>query len=335
MNTEAIEHLRKVQDRGAAVVLATGNVLPVALAIHRSIGLTGPIVAENGGLVYRKVEGRDVVERLARRSVALAAYRTLRARGIPVRRPVLRPVARDRGRPRTARPAPGDPRGARRDRRDRGIDRLSPIHLMERGAGKRTGLARALGPLGLSLAECFVAGDGDNDVAMLRAAGFGASFPNGSARARAAATFVSRRPYAEGFVEALMRSGLVPRSRPVGSPPDAGQYLSTVRSAGDPPLRVLRPDVLPRLPRRRREDVPGLRGDAEIREGTGRRPPPALAEDWRAVVGSGSSVDTYVVPGRWRGPDFANWLTHIRAIPKTPVNAPRRRTAQAYGPRVG
>jgi phosphoglycolate phosphatase (TIGR01487 family) len=211
LNTEAIEHLRKVQDRGAAVVLATGNVLPVALAIHRSIGLTGPIVAENGGLVYRKVEGRDVVERLARRSVALAAYRTLRARGIPVRR-----LFSDRWREtEVALEQPAPLRAIRAALAGTDVTAESTgyaIHLMERGAGKRTGLARALGPLGLSLAECFVAGDGDNDVAMLRAAGFGASFPNGSARARAAATFVSRRPYAEGFVEALMRSGLVPRS---------------------------------------------------------------------------------------------------------------------------
>jgi hydroxymethylpyrimidine pyrophosphatase-like HAD family hydrolase len=83
---------------------------------------------------------------------------------------------------------------------------------MEQGAGKRAGLAKALAPLGLALSECVVAGDGDNDVAMLRAAGFGVSFPNGSPRARAAARYVSRKSYAEGFCEALKRSGIVPAS---------------------------------------------------------------------------------------------------------------------------
>jgi hypothetical protein len=86
------------------------------------------------------------------------------------------------------------------------------LHLMEEGAGKRAALLRALEPLGLSLSECVVAGDGDNDVEMLRAAGFGVSFPNGSLRARAAARYVSRKPYAAGFVEALKHSGIVPAS---------------------------------------------------------------------------------------------------------------------------
>jgi phosphoglycolate phosphatase (TIGR01487 family) len=211
LNTKAVELLRQVQDRGGAVVLATGNVLPVALAIHRSIGLTGPIVAENGGLIYRKVDGRDVVERLARRSVAMAAFRTLRANGIPVR-----PLFTDRWREtEVAIEQPAPLRAIRAALAGTGVVAEPTgyaIHLMERGAGKRTALARALGRLELSLADCFVAGDGDNDVAMLRAAGFGATFPNGSARARAAADYVSRRSYADGFVEALMVSGLVPRS---------------------------------------------------------------------------------------------------------------------------
>jgi phosphoglycolate phosphatase (TIGR01487 family) len=211
LNTDAIRLLREVQDRGVTVVLATGNVLPVALAIHRSIGLTGPIVAENGGLLYRRVDGRDVVRHLARRSVALAAYRSLRAKGIPVRR-----LFTDRWREtEVAVEQPAPLRAIRAALAGTDVAAESTgyaIHLMERGAGKRTALAVALAPLGLTLADCFVAGDGDNDVAMLNAAGFGASFPNGSARARAAADFVSDRPYAAGFIDALMRSGLVPRS---------------------------------------------------------------------------------------------------------------------------
>ncbi len=211
LSTEAVRLLRAIDSRGVHVVLATGNVLPVALAIHRSIGLTGPIVAENGGLVYRKVDGRDRVERLARRAPALAAFRSLRASGLPVRR-----LFTDRWREtEVAIEQPAPLRAIRAALRGTGVVAEATgyaIHLMERGMGKRAGLKAALGPLGLTLADCFVAGDGDNDVAMLRDAGFGASFPNGSPRARAAAKFVSRRPYADGFVEALMASGLVPRS---------------------------------------------------------------------------------------------------------------------------
>jgi phosphoglycolate phosphatase (TIGR01487 family) len=212
LNLTAVRMLRTLDDAGTTVILATGNVLPVALAIHRSVGLTGPIVAENGGLIYRRFGGVDHVERLADRAVALTAYQSLRRAGVPLRR-----LFTDRWRETEVALEPTSrlPEIHRRLRgsRVRAESTGYAIHLMERGAGKRAALSRALAPLGLTLAECVVAGDGDNDVGMLKAAGFGISFPNGSPKARAAADYVSRRSYAPGFVEALKASGIVARSR--------------------------------------------------------------------------------------------------------------------------
>lgn len=196
-----------MESRGIPVVLATGNVLPIALALHRSLGLSGPIVAENGGLLYRRVDGRDVVERLADRRVALAAYRTLVAAGLPVRR-----LFTDRWRETEVAIEPSVPIGAVRRALGRAPVRVEAtgtgyaIHLMERGAGKLPALRRALRPLGIDLADCVVLGDGDNDVQMLRAAGFGVSFASASLRARAAARYVTRSSFAEGFVEGLKAS---------------------------------------------------------------------------------------------------------------------------------
>ncbi|MCI4349072.1 MAG: HAD hydrolase family protein, partial [Thermoplasmata archaeon] len=86
LDPRAIEAIRRLEARGIPLVLATGNVLPVALAIHRCLGLSSPIVAENGGLVYWP-EGRGGrIDRRSRRSLALAAFRRLRASGLPVRR---------------------------------------------------------------------------------------------------------------------------------------------------------------------------------------------------------------------------------------------------------
>jgi hydroxymethylpyrimidine pyrophosphatase-like HAD family hydrolase len=90
------------------------------------------------------------------------------------------------------------------------------IHLMERGAGKRVGVVRALRPYGWTLADCVVLGDGDNDAAMLRAAGFGVSFASGSPAARRAARYVATAPYAAGFVEGLKASTVL--ARPSSSP---------------------------------------------------------------------------------------------------------------------
>jgi len=64
----AVKVVRDLERRGIPVALATGNVLPIALGLYRSLGLSGPIVAENGGMVYHQDDrGRDVVERLTDR----------------------------------------------------------------------------------------------------------------------------------------------------------------------------------------------------------------------------------------------------------------------------
>jgi phosphoglycolate phosphatase len=209
LDPEAVRTVRAVEDAGIPVVLATGNVLPIALALHRSLGLTGPIVAENGGLVWWKDSaGRDRVRRLADRRIALAAYRSLRRSGLPVRR-----LFTDRWREtEVALEANVAVARLRRVLRGRPLTVESTgfaIHLMEAGAGKVTALARVLAPLGLTLADAVVLGDGDNDVGMLRAAGYGVSFPSGSPAARAAARYITRRSYARGFGEGIKRSGVL------------------------------------------------------------------------------------------------------------------------------
>jgi hypothetical protein len=211
LDARAVQAVRYLEDHGRPVLLATGNVLPIALALYRSLGLSGPIVAENGGIVYRRVDGEDRVERLCDRRPALAALRRIRRAGIPVRT-----LFTDRWRETEVALEPTvSVRALQRAVGDLGVRVESTgyaIHLMEAGGGKLAGLRAALGEVGLALEDCLVAGDGDNDVPMLRAAGYSVSFPSASPRARAAADYVARARYARGFVEGLIHAGLVPRS---------------------------------------------------------------------------------------------------------------------------
>ena len=87
------------------------------------------------------------------------------------------------------------------------------IHLFQPTAGKLAAARIALEGLGLSLEDCLFAGDGDNDVELLRAVGVGVSFPDASPRARAAADYVTRARRGAGFLEALKRFGLMPGPR--------------------------------------------------------------------------------------------------------------------------
>ena len=231
LDPRAIELVRRLERDGIPVVLATGNVLPIALALYRSLGLSGPIVAENGGLIYHQSnDGKDVVERLTDRGVALAGFRKLRAAGLPVRR-----LFTDRWRESEVAIEPTV--SVARVKRVLGPGSLDvestgyAIHLMETGGGKLPGLARALSYRGWSPADCVVLGDGDNDVAMLRAAGFGVSFASASARARRAARYVTRAEFAAGFVEGLKASGILEKVVLPGGTEVAGRPVRTLRDA--------------------------------------------------------------------------------------------------------
>lgn len=202
----AIRWVRRLEAAGVPVALATGNVLPISLALYRSLGLSGPIVAENGGMLYEKMEdGTERVERLADVRVARSAYRALRQAGLPVRR-----LFTDRWRESEVALEPTvSVARIRRALLGRAVDVESTgfaVHLMERGAGKLPALERALTRRGLSPRDCVILGDGDNDVAMLRAAGFGVSFASASPRARRAARYVTKAAYAAGFDEGLKAS---------------------------------------------------------------------------------------------------------------------------------
>ena len=217
LDPAAVALIHRLTARSIPVLLATGNVLPIALGLHRSLGLTGPIVAENGGIVYYPEHRGDRVERLADVRVAQRAYRTLRRKGLPVRR-----LFTDRWREsevaldtrvslwRIQRALAGRP-----------IQVESTgfaVHLMEPGAGKLPGVRRALGLLGLTIEESLVLGDGDNDVKMLRAAGWSVSFPSASRRARAAADYVTHRDCVQGFIEGVKASGILVPSPGRGRP---------------------------------------------------------------------------------------------------------------------
>jgi phosphoglycolate phosphatase len=210
VDPEAVRLLQRAEARGIPVTLATGNVLPIALALHRSLGLSGPIVAEDGGLLYDVVDGKPRIERCADRVVAYRAYRALRRSGLPVRR-----LFSDRWRETEVAIEETVPVGEVRAHVDLSEVRVEStgyaIHLIERGCGKLSTLRRALARRELTPADCLIAGDGDNDVEMLRAAGWALSFAGASPRAQRAADYVTKAPNARGFVEGLIRSKVVAR----------------------------------------------------------------------------------------------------------------------------
>ena len=52
ISTDAVNAIRKLEDAGIPVVLATGNVRPITYGLWRFLGLSAPMCCENGGVLW-------------------------------------------------------------------------------------------------------------------------------------------------------------------------------------------------------------------------------------------------------------------------------------------
>ena len=199
-----IEVLRQAQDNGLAVMLASGNVLPIAYGLSAFIGLRGPVVAENGGVVSYN----DEVHTLFSSEVPLKAYEHLRQVMPDVRR-----LYTDHWRHTEV--------GLNREADlDKVVEALKDwpleveatgfaIHLMQKGHSKMAGVRKACDLIGVDVLEVVAFGDADNDERMLRECGYGVAVGNASEKAKMAADLVTQGRHAEGVREGLLSLGLI------------------------------------------------------------------------------------------------------------------------------
>ena len=77
------------------------------------------------------------------------------------------------------------------------------IEIMPEGVDKGRGVRDMAEAMGLSMDQVMALGDQDNDIPMLKAAGFGVAMGNGSEETKTAARFVTASYAEEGFAKAL------------------------------------------------------------------------------------------------------------------------------------
>jgi phosphoglycolate phosphatase (TIGR01487 family) len=203
MFTSGIEALRKVQERGVPVSLASGNVLPVAYGLSTYLGLKGPIVAENGGVVSH----REKIFQVSEGVLPERAYEHLRTR-MPVER-----LFTDNWRcTEVALRRSADLDRVKEELKDWNVTIEATgfaIHIMDPGHGKLAGVRKMAEISGIDISEIAAFGDSDNDVGMLRECGESVAVSNASDAAKAAAKYVSPYPHAAGVIDGLKRLGLL------------------------------------------------------------------------------------------------------------------------------
>lgn len=204
IQTLGIEVLRHAQEKGAIVMLASGNVLPIVYGLSTFIGLHGPVIAENGGVVSYK----DQVHTLFSNEVPMKAYEHLKQAMPNVRR-----LYTDHWR----RTEVGLHRETDLDKvlealRDWPLEVEATgfaIHLMEKGHSKMAGVRKACELIGLDPVDVVAFGDADNDVLMLKGCGYGVAVGNASDKAKSAADLVTEGRHSEGVREGLLALGLI------------------------------------------------------------------------------------------------------------------------------
>ncbi|HSV42281.1 MAG TPA: phosphoglycolate phosphatase, partial [Methanomassiliicoccales archaeon] len=157
-----IETLRQVQASGFTVMLASGNVLPVTYGLSTFIGLTGPVIAENGGMVAYQ----DRIYKLHSAETAERAYDHI-SKNLPGTKRLFTDNWRQ------------SEVGLKRSNDLNRIRELLEgwdieveatgfsIHLMEKGHSKVSGIRKACELLSMTMDDVVAIGDADNDVKML------------------------------------------------------------------------------------------------------------------------------------------------------------------------
>ncbi len=205
INLEAVAALREVQDSGTPVMLASGNVLPIAYALSNYLGLRGPIVAENGGIVsYQQkiwVLGDPAGPRKAYDflTTKMDAQRLFTDRWRETEVGLAREV---------------DLEKVRDILKDWPVDVQTTgwaVHIMEKGMNKFRGIQKGCELLGISPRDVAAIGDSDNDEMMIRECGYGIAVGNAFEDTKRSASFVAKGSDGRGVVEGLVWLGILRR----------------------------------------------------------------------------------------------------------------------------
>jgi phosphoglycolate phosphatase (TIGR01487 family) len=198
----AIKALRYLEGIGIPVMLASGNVLPIAYGLSTFIGVSGPVIAENGGVVYYQKE----IRYLGDRKICDDAFGEL-SKHLPVKK-----IFSDRWRKVEVAMEPDvDLEEVRRIIKPFGLSAESTgfaIHMFESHLSKFAGVSEACKIIGVDVSEVAAFGDSENDIEMVRSCGYGLAPQNARKQVKENADFVARKPHGEGLVEALSWLGI-------------------------------------------------------------------------------------------------------------------------------
>ncbi len=193
----AVEKVRELEERGVPIILATGNILCVTESASFFIGTSGPLIAENGGIVtypktretkyfgdiekvkeaFSALEKKLDVEKVMRselRKTEIAIFRTVPAADV---KKALKGFDVDV------------------------VDTKFAIHIKDTKVNKGAALKEAAKMMGMDVKEIAAIGDSENDREMLEVAGYAISVSEEGLKD--VSDYVTKKRFGAGCEEAL------------------------------------------------------------------------------------------------------------------------------------
>ncbi len=199
LHPEAVRLLQRIEKIGVPVILATGNILCATEAAKTFIGTTGPVIAENGGII--KVPGEpepryfcDVKSgEIGQAYEHLSSLLDVRLTSGSEMRKTEIAVYRDY--------KVEDVKKVLAGFNVQIVDTKFAIHIMDSHVNKGRALQLVADLMGISIRDFAAIGDSENDREMLELAGLGIAI--GDSRLENSADILITEGFAEGGVKAL------------------------------------------------------------------------------------------------------------------------------------
>ncbi len=200
LHLEAIESLRRLEEAGIPIILATGNVRAITYGLSRFIGVSGPMVCENGGVVWHPDWKEPIVradgERARECAIKMAQDIDIDAQGITTNawRESEWCLFADEDLDAVNKWV------ANSEYSDLSVVRTGfAIHLMEPNLSKGEGLKVALEKMGLSPEDVLAVGDAPNDIPMFQLVGHSVAVGGCFDSLAAVAKVISPHPHGDTF----------------------------------------------------------------------------------------------------------------------------------------
>ena len=206
---DLIAKLRDIQGRGITVMLCSGRALPYLTGVSKILGVDGPLIAEDGMIVYDQINARryvmgDVKQLEKIRELAFSRI----TEGIETKKPQhIKELIF------TLEPNPGVPLLTLYDKvlklkeewnLSLNISRSNQmVNILPHGANKGAALKKAAEILGVPSSDIAAFGDSLNDLPMLRESGYPVAVGNAEKEVKEIAKYVAEKPDGDGLLEAL------------------------------------------------------------------------------------------------------------------------------------